>query len=111
MLLSWVRLKTPQSSRKDAHIPIPYWPRRPPQPLSRSDLVRWHRTDMPTLLSDVRCWDQSRKHLLAASISPFDPQETSVAPQCPPAAGLGRSSPGAASQLTTGSGLHQPTNP
>src|SRR5664279_2623506 len=32
-----------------------------------------HRTDMPTLLSDVRCWGQSGKHLLAASISPFDP--------------------------------------
>src|ERR1035441_1408792 len=42
-----------------------------------SGLVHWHRTDMPTLLSDVRCWDQSRKHLLAASISPFDPTETS----------------------------------
>ena len=32
-----------------------------------------HRTDMPTLLSDVRCWVNSGKHLLAASISPFDP--------------------------------------
>src|SRR6202035_3128127 len=29
---------------------------------------------MPTLLSDVRCWGQSGKHLLAASISPFDPE-------------------------------------
>src|ERR1019366_3918609 len=47
MLLSWVRLKTPQSSKKDAHIPIPYWPRRPPQPLSRSELVLWHIADMP----------------------------------------------------------------
>ena len=28
---------------------------------------------MPTLLSDVRCWVNSGKHLLAASISPFDP--------------------------------------
>jgi hypothetical protein len=33
----------------------------------------WHRTDMPTLLSDVRCWVNSGKHLLAASISHFDP--------------------------------------
>ena len=33
---------------------------------------------MPTLLSDVRCWGQSGKHLLAASISPFDPTETSI---------------------------------
>src|SRR5258708_21442740 len=32
-----------------------------------------HQTDMPSLLSDVRCWGQSGKHLLAASISPFDP--------------------------------------
>src|SRR5258708_34993488 len=37
-----------------------------------------HRTDMPTLLSDVRCWGQSGKHLLAASISPFDPNATST---------------------------------
>jgi hypothetical protein len=36
----------------------------------------WHRTDMPTLLSDVRCWVNSGKHLLAASISPFDPYAT-----------------------------------
>jgi putative tryptophan/tyrosine transport system substrate-binding protein len=35
-----------------------------------------HRTDMPTLLSDVRCWVNSGTHLLAASISPFDPQAT-----------------------------------
>jgi hypothetical protein len=28
---------------------------------------------MPILLSDVRCWGQSGKHLLVASISPFDP--------------------------------------
>ena len=30
-------------------------------------------SDMPTALSDVRFWGQSGKHLLAASISPFDP--------------------------------------
>jgi hypothetical protein len=29
------------------------------------------------LLSDVRCWGQSGKHLLAASISPFDPERSS----------------------------------
>ena len=29
----------------------------------------WHETDIPNLLSDVRCWGQSGKHLLAASIS------------------------------------------
>jgi hypothetical protein len=33
---------------------------------------------MPTLLSDVRCWGQSGKHLLAASISLFDPTRTST---------------------------------
>jgi hypothetical protein len=37
-----------------------------------------HRTDMPTLLSDVRCWVNSGKHLLAASISEFDPSATSA---------------------------------
>jgi hypothetical protein len=29
-------------------------------------------TDMPTLLSDVRCWSQSGKHVLALSFSGFD---------------------------------------
>jgi hypothetical protein len=28
---------------------------------------------MPTVLSDVRCWRQSGKPRLLASISPFDP--------------------------------------
>jgi hypothetical protein len=45
-------------------------------PYRASGLVLWHRTDMPTLLSDVRCWGQSGKHLLLASISPFDPLRT-----------------------------------
>src|ERR1700676_4054459 len=40
------------------------------------------RTDMPTLLSDVRCWGQSGKHLFAASISPFDPVRTSARARC-----------------------------
>jgi hypothetical protein len=31
---------------------------------------------MPTLLSDVRCWVNSGKHLLALSISEFDPIRT-----------------------------------
>jgi hypothetical protein len=33
----------------------------------------WHRTDMPAVLSDVRCWGQSGKHLLAVRISHIDP--------------------------------------
>jgi hypothetical protein len=37
-----------------------------------------NQTDMPTLLSDVRCWGQTGKHLLAASISEFDPIRTST---------------------------------
>ena len=37
----------------------------------------WHRTDMPPLFRDVRCWGQSGKHLLPASISPFSPKATS----------------------------------
>jgi hypothetical protein len=32
-----------------------------------------HRTDMLPLLSDVRCWSNSGKHVLFQSISPFDP--------------------------------------
>jgi hypothetical protein len=35
-----------------------------------------HRTDLPTLLRDVCYWGQSRKHLLLASISHFDPFRT-----------------------------------
>jgi hypothetical protein len=42
-----------------------------------SNFRNWHRTDMPTVLSDVRCWRQSGKHRLLESISPFDPQQTS----------------------------------
>src|SRR5216683_2007591 len=40
---------------------------------SRSDLVHWHETDMPTALRDVRSQEQSGKHLLTASSSQFDP--------------------------------------
>jgi hypothetical protein len=36
---------------------------------------------MAALLSDVRCRGQSGKHLLAASISPFDPTATWASPQ------------------------------
>src|SRR5665647_672089 len=79
MLLSWVRLKTPQSSRKDAHIPIPYWPRRPPQPLSRSDLVLWHETDMPQWSLYVRCRGQNG-HLAAG---PRCPSLTTQNRHCP----------------------------
>jgi hypothetical protein len=32
-----------------------------------------HRTDMPPWSPYVRCWGQSGKHVLAASISEFDP--------------------------------------
>jgi hypothetical protein len=32
----------------------------------------WHRTDMPTLLSDVRYWMNSGKHVLTVSFSGFD---------------------------------------
>jgi len=39
-------------------------------------------------LSDVRCWDQSRKHLLAASISPFDPSPTLADQFCCDAQGI-----------------------
>jgi len=36
-----------------------------------------HFSDMAAVLSDVRCWSQSRKHLLSPSILPFDPKATS----------------------------------
>jgi hypothetical protein len=36
-----------------------------------------HPSGLPTVLSDVRYWMNSRRHLLAASISGFDPSETS----------------------------------
>jgi hypothetical protein len=35
-----------------------------------------HETDMPAALRDVRSQGQSGKHLLAVSISPFDPNRT-----------------------------------
>jgi hypothetical protein len=36
-----------------------------------------HETDMPTVLSDVRCWVNSGKHMLALSFSGFDPRRSS----------------------------------
>jgi hypothetical protein len=35
------------------------------------DVAYWHFFDMAAVVSDVRCWRQSRKHLLSPSISPF----------------------------------------
>jgi len=37
---------------------------------------KWHQTDMPNYLADVRCWVNSGKHLLALSFSGFDPEPT-----------------------------------
>jgi hypothetical protein len=37
---------------------------------------------MAAVLSDIRCWKQSGKHLLAASISPFDSQRSSASVSC-----------------------------
>src|SRR6267378_2512291 len=37
----------------------------------RSDVRRWHETDMPTALRDVRSQGQSGKHILAVSLSVF----------------------------------------
>ncbi|MGC2318208.1 MAG: hypothetical protein WA615_17200, partial [Bradyrhizobium sp.] len=39
-----------------------------------------HETDMQTALRNVRCWENSGKHMLALSFSGFDPQRTSAAP-------------------------------
>jgi len=36
----------------------------------------WHNSDASPWSLYVRCWGQSGKHVLAASISEFDPQET-----------------------------------
>jgi hypothetical protein len=60
----------------------------PPALLSLADQViervvhfrNWHETDIPTALRDVRSQGQSGKHLVAASISPFDPSATSRRP-------------------------------
>jgi hypothetical protein len=40
-----------------------------------------HEANMPTVLRDVRYWMNSGKHLLAASISEFDPSATSTVPR------------------------------
>ena len=42
-----------------------------------SGLVLWHKTDKPTPLLNVRYRVNRGKHLLAASISGFDPERTS----------------------------------
>jgi hypothetical protein len=43
-----------------------------------SGFVHWHETDMPTAMRDVRSRGQSRKHILAVSLSGFDPTRTSA---------------------------------
>src|SRR5260370_29937841 len=40
--------------------------------LSSGGVRCWHETDMPTASINVRFQGQSGKHMLAASISPFD---------------------------------------
>jgi hypothetical protein len=47
---------------------------RPAPPASGFLQQNRHFSDMAAVLSDVRCWRQSRKHLLLASISPFAPK-------------------------------------
>jgi hypothetical protein len=46
---------------------------------ANSRMIRdWqHFSDMAGLVGDVRCWGQSGRHVLSASISPFDPCRTS----------------------------------
>ena len=39
-----------------------------------ADFRLWHETDMPTALGNVRCQEQSGKHMLALSFSGFDPR-------------------------------------
>ena len=46
-------------------------------PYSANSGRLWHNPDMPTPLLSVRYRVRSGKHLLAASISAFDPQRTS----------------------------------
>jgi hypothetical protein len=41
------------------------------------DFCIWHEPDMPQQSLYVRCRGQNGRHLLLASISPFDPTETS----------------------------------
>ncbi len=40
------------------------------------DFRLWQETDIPKYLGNVRYWVNSGKHVLASSISEFDPQET-----------------------------------
>src|SRR5258708_21570921 len=42
-------------------------------PSCSGDFSFWHETDVPKYLGNVRYWVNSGKHLLAASISGFDP--------------------------------------
>jgi len=41
-----------------------------------SDVRFWHKCEVPTASRNVWCWGQSGKHLLARSISHFDPELT-----------------------------------
>src|SRR5258708_26046213 len=52
---------------------------RGPAPMSASG----HETDMPTALRNVRSRGQSGKHMLAWSVSDFDPERTWPPPPAP----------------------------
>jgi hypothetical protein len=45
--------------------------------MSSANVFYWHETDMPTAMRDVRSRGQSGKHILAVSLSGFDPKATS----------------------------------
>jgi hypothetical protein len=50
-----------------------------PGPLPSTSHFRfWHKCEVPTASSYVRVWRQSGKHLLAMSVSHFDPTRTSA---------------------------------
>src|ERR1700704_830337 len=50
--------------------------------LERSDIVRWHKREVPTPSSNVRVYGHSGKHILALSSSHFDPSRKSGGQVC-----------------------------
>jgi hypothetical protein len=44
--------------------------------MDAAHVASWHETEVPKYLGNVRYWMNSGKHLLLASISPFDPERT-----------------------------------
>ena len=71
----WGYASNPSSSGNTLPSSIHCWHARAPRrsPYRASGFVHWHKCEVLTASSNVRAWGLSGRHMLAASLSQFDP--------------------------------------